>query len=87
MSEGEDRPMLKELARKLGVAERVELAGRQPSERVLEYLRSADVLTLQSVMMPNGMSEGIPVSLMEAMAAGCPVIASEFARHSGTCGA
>jgi len=39
-------------------------------------MAEADVLTLQSIMTPSGMSEGIPVCLMEAMASGVPVIAS-----------
>jgi len=41
-------------------------------------MAEADVLTLQSIMTPSGMSEGVPVSLMEAMASGVPVIASSI---------
>jgi glycosyltransferase involved in cell wall biosynthesis len=41
-------------------------------------MAEADVLTLQSIMTPSGMSEGIPVCLMEAMASGVPVVASSI---------
>jgi len=76
--DGPDRPMLEWMASKLGIASNVQFLGRQPSPRIVELLRHADVVTLQSVMMPNGMSEGIPVSLMEALSCARPVIASEL---------
>ena len=56
----------------------MQILGRQPRHRVLELMAEADVLTLQSIMTPSGMSEGIPVCLMEAMASGVPVIASSI---------
>jgi glycosyltransferase involved in cell wall biosynthesis len=76
--DGPDRPMLENLARKLGIADQVKFLGAQPSPRIAELLRHADVVTLQSVMLPNGMSEGIPVSLMEALSAERPVVASDL---------
>ena len=39
-------------------------------------MAGADVVTLQSIMTPSGMSEGVPVALMEAMAAERPVVAT-----------
>ena len=78
VGDGPDRPMLEALAAELGIAARVEFAGRQPAPRVAELLQQADVVTLQSIMLPSGMSEGIPVSLMEALACARPVIASNL---------
>jgi len=78
VGEGEDRPLLERQIRELGLDQRVQLLGRQPRHRVLELMAEADVLTLQSIMTPSGMSEGVPVSLMEAMASGVPVIASSI---------
>jgi len=75
---GEDRPLLERQIRELGLEGCVQILGRQPRHRVLELMAEADVLTLQSIMTPSGMSEGIPVSLMEAMASGVPVIASSI---------
>ena len=78
VGDGEDRAMLERMAAHLGIAKQVKFFGPQPSMRVLELMQQADVVTLQSVMMPNGMSEGIPVSLMEAMATERPVVASRL---------
>jgi glycosyltransferase involved in cell wall biosynthesis len=41
-------------------------------------LDEADVFVLASVVTPTGWMDGIPVALMEALAAGLPVIASRL---------
>jgi colanic acid/amylovoran biosynthesis glycosyltransferase len=60
--------------------DRITFLGRCSHARVLELLEEADVFLLPSVTAANGDMEGIPVSLMEAMAAGVTVIATA---HSG----
>ena len=55
-------------ARELGLAERVELAGWIGPEAKTRYLDSATVYVLPSY------KEGLPMSVLEAMAAGMPVI-------------
>ncbi len=54
----------------LRLGSRVSLAGSLPSAEVLEMYKSAEVVVLASF------SEGVPVVLMEAMAAACPVVAT-----------
>ncbi|KQM35848.1 glycosyltransferase [Sphingomonas sp. Leaf10] len=54
--------------------------GPQPHGRVFAELGQSDVFLLPSVTAANGDMEGIPVSLMEAMANGVLVLAT---RHSG----
>jgi glycosyltransferase involved in cell wall biosynthesis len=54
----------------------VQLVGPQTSERVQEYLSRANLFVLPSVVTRSGNAEGIPVALMEAMAAGVPVIST-----------
>jgi colanic acid/amylovoran biosynthesis glycosyltransferase len=78
VGEGDSRQMVEALIKKHDIGDRVELLGRQSRDDVIELMHQADVLTLQSIMTPSGMSEGIPVSLMEAMACGLPVIASNL---------
>jgi colanic acid/amylovoran biosynthesis glycosyltransferase len=78
VGEGKDRPLLERQIHELGLEQCVQILGRQPRNRVLELMAEADVLTLQSIMTPSGMSEGIPVCLMEAMASGVPVVASSI---------
>jgi glycosyltransferase involved in cell wall biosynthesis len=66
--EGPDRPRLEAEIARLGMAGTVELLGER--EDVAELLATADVFVLPS------RSEGMPMSVLEAMAAGVPVVAS-----------
>lgn len=69
VGEGPERGALAALASELGVADRVEFAGHR--DDVPELLRTMDVFVLPSV------SEGMSNTLLEAMAAGVPVLASD----------
>jgi glycosyltransferase involved in cell wall biosynthesis len=77
--DGELRPAIEDLARELGVAGRVIFLGRRGD--MPETLAAADVFALASRW------EGNPLSVMEAMAAGLPVVATtagavpELVRH------
>ncbi|MBF0624161.1 MAG: glycosyltransferase [Magnetococcales bacterium] len=62
----------------LGLGSRVTLHGAQPRPVVLDWLGRADVAVLASVPTRSGQREGIPMVLMEAMAAGLPVVASRL---------
>ena len=42
-----------------------------------ELLAQADVFCLPCTVAPDGDVDGIPVSLMEAMATGCPVVSTD----------
>jgi glycosyltransferase involved in cell wall biosynthesis len=68
IGEGAVRPELERLARELGVADRVELPGW--SDRPAELLPGFDVFCLPS------RSEGFPLSIVEAMLAALPVVAT-----------
>ena len=57
-------------AQRLGVDDRVSFAGAVPKEQVPAYLRACDAFVLNSTY------EGLPHVLLEAMAAGLPVIAT-----------
>jgi glycosyltransferase involved in cell wall biosynthesis len=45
---------------------------------IKDLLADADTFVLPSVVARNGYMDGIPVALMEAMASGVPVIASQL---------
>jgi colanic acid/amylovoran biosynthesis glycosyltransferase len=68
------------LAEALGAGRWIRFRGWRPNSEVAEALARADALLAPSVTAANGDQEGIPVSLMEAMASGVPVISSH---HSG----
>lgn len=68
IGDGSERPVLEALARQLGLAERVRFAGG--IEGGARLLPAFDTFVLSS------RSEGTPIVLLEAMAAGVPIIAS-----------
>ena len=69
LGEGEEREGLEKLAKKLGVAERVNLIGRVPFDEVPNYLKAADLFCFASVTETQGLVT------LEAMAAGLPIVA------------
>lgn len=71
VGDGPDRKALEARAADLGVADRVTFAGYRAPAEVATMLGTADVFVLPSF------AEGVPVSLMEAMAAGVPVVATQ----------
>jgi glycosyltransferase involved in cell wall biosynthesis len=73
---GDDRAELEGVARSLGLADVVTFTGPQQRAEVIDWLAWCDVYVLPSIVLPNGMTEGIPNVLVEAMAAGRPVVAS-----------
>ena len=71
--DGPMRSELQEHARLLGIAERVVFLGSATEVEIRNELAAADIFVLPSL------AEGLPVSLMEAMSVGVPVIASNVA--------
>lgn len=70
---GEDLDAISKRVVERGLSEFVTLAGAVSHARVKEELAEADVFVLPSF------AEGIPVALMEAMAAGVPVVSTRIA--------
>jgi glycosyltransferase involved in cell wall biosynthesis len=68
VGDGEARPALEAQAARLGIADRVRFLGALHPSEVPARLRQADVFCLPSF------AEGLPVSIMEAMAVGTPVV-------------
>lgn len=75
---GPERERILERARRLGVEDRVRLLGALSSDEVRARLAVAGAFALPSVRLASGRMEGIPVALMEAMAAGVPVVATRL---------
>lgn len=83
--DGPDRQQLQEMCRRLGIESAVRFMGYQAQAQVRELLRESDVFAMASF------AEGVPVVLMEAMAAGVPVVATRIAGipelvEDGRCG-
>lgn len=75
---GKEYTRLRRQIQALGLAPQVELSGAATEEDVMRALSWANVFVLPSVRLRNGKMEGIPVALMEAMAAALPVVASRL---------
>ena len=73
IGDGPDRTALEAQARGLGLADRVDFVGYKSQSEVAEALQSHDVFVLPSF------AEGVPVVLMEAMAAARPVLTTRIA--------
>jgi glycosyltransferase involved in cell wall biosynthesis len=69
---------IRERVEAAGLGERFLMHGPLPRPAVLERMRAAHVLVLPSILDREGRREGIPVTLMEAMGSGLPVVASRM---------
>lgn len=72
--------VLLQLARELGVAERVRIIGSLSHGAVAAILARSHVMVAPSTTASDGDVEGIPIAIIEAMASGVPVVSTE---HSG----
>ncbi len=80
IGDGPLRNSLETLALELGLSGRVTFLGSLSHGEVKQWLGRSHVFVLPSVTAKNGDVEGIPVALMEAMAAGLTAVSSY---HSG----
>jgi glycosyltransferase involved in cell wall biosynthesis len=67
---------LKARADKLGLNGRVDIVGWIPESEVFDELARADVFALASRITSSGDRDGLPVSIVEAMVAGLPVVST-----------
>jgi colanic acid/amylovoran biosynthesis glycosyltransferase len=70
VGDGCDRHALENLGRQLGISDRLVFVGYASQDGVRAHLEDSDIFILPSF------AEGVPVSLMEAMACGVPVLAT-----------
>ncbi len=77
--EGRLRKTLEARTRELGLGDSIRFLGQLPHEQLVRLYQGGlvDAVVLPSVDLGNGVHEGIPVSLIEAMAYGVPVISTE----------
>src|SRR4029453_5949522 len=70
------RTALREQIHALRLKEVVHLEGPKTQIEVLEYYHRAHLVFLPSVVSADGNREGLPVSIVEALACGVPVVAT-----------
>ncbi|MFN3712170.1 MAG: glycosyltransferase [Alcanivoracaceae bacterium] len=72
IGEGADRPLLEKHIMTAGLERKVTLTGRRPHDEIRQWMTAADLLLLPSH------AEGVPNVVLEAMACGLPVVASQL---------
>jgi glycosyltransferase involved in cell wall biosynthesis len=77
--EGDLRSELEVMARELGLEQYVLFTGHIPWDETDRYLPLADILVVPSVLDQAGNVDGLPNVLLEAMASGCAIVASNVA--------
>lgn len=70
--DGQDREMLEDMAKQLGVASKTHFLGFQPNDLKYAMLQSFDVFAFPSTR------EGFGIGLLEAMAVGTPIVCSDL---------
>ena len=76
VGDGAQRRHLEALIEKHNLQDTVRLEGIVFQEQLKDYYRRADILALPSLVASDGDRDGIPVTLIEAMATGCPVVST-----------
>ena len=67
---------LKDKAKTMGFGDRVQFTGFQPKERIKTFFEACDLAVIPSIIDAKGETEGLPVVLLEALASGKPVVAT-----------
>ncbi len=76
-----DGPLKESLSKEIqqrGLQAHVSLLGSQTKDQIHDLLETSDVIALTSICDSSGRREGIPVSLMEGMAAELPVLSTRL---------
>jgi glycosyltransferase involved in cell wall biosynthesis len=79
IGDGELFDVSKNLVKSLGLEDQVLLLGGLPRTEIAKHLQSAFMFVQHSLVAFNGDSEGTPVGIIEAMAAGLPVVSTKHA--------
>jgi glycosyltransferase involved in cell wall biosynthesis len=78
VGEGNYRARIEKQIKQSGLDDHIKLHGACTQSHVREFLVTSDIFVLASTPTRQGAREGIPVSLMEGMAVGLPVVASNI---------
>jgi colanic acid/amylovoran biosynthesis glycosyltransferase len=80
IGDGQLREQCIQLAKDLNVTENIQFLGAQSREAVRTLMGRASLFVQHSVTAENGDTEGLPVSILEAMSSALPIVST---RHSG----
>lgn len=78
IGDGDDREVILSIIAELGLKPITQWLGTQPHDVVLDHYRRADLFLLGCEIARNGDRDGIPNVLLESMAIGVPVVATQI---------
>ena len=76
IGDGDDRRKILSLIKSMGLSHVTQWLGTLPHHEVLEHYRQADLFVLGCEVAANGDRDGIPNVMLESMAMGVPVVAT-----------
>lgn len=79
VGEGDQRPFLQQLITANNLGNSVELLGAKTESEIAELLTAAHCYVQPNIITESGRIEGIPFAIMEALACGLPVVATDIA--------
>ena len=79
VGDGDERAAIERRVAALGLTDRVRLVGAQPQHVVAEWLRRSRVLVAPCQVGADGNQDALPTVLLEALAAGLPVVSTPVA--------
>ncbi len=74
IGDGPLKEFLISMSSRLGISRSVDFLGIQPHNEVIKFMRASDLVVLPSIRSQNGAEEGLGMILLEACAAGKPII-------------
>ncbi len=77
VGDGPYLPVLEDLARELGISDRISFAGAVSDTDLVDYYGIADAFIMANREMPDGDTEGFGLVFLEANACGLPVVAGK----------
>jgi colanic acid/amylovoran biosynthesis glycosyltransferase len=77
VGKGAQKVVLDRMIREWDLRDRVTLAGPLPQQEIVQRYHAAHVLVLPCVIGRDGNRDGLPVSIVEALACGLPVISTD----------
>ena len=76
MGDGPLKDKIKKMIRKYNLENKVKFLGYLTGKEKIDYILASDIMVVPSIITKGGDTEGLPVTIIEGMASGLPIIAT-----------